>query len=110
MANMANPSPATLKQMPTPSPADNRRRFEVAASVLPQIVQWQLSGNRAGQEDLAASMAFRFADRLIAQAEKAPVNTVVARGVVTAPPPSESLEAAAFPPPEEALTQLQGTE
>lgn len=73
---------------------DLRNHF--AGIALREIVRNQMINNRFGQEDVAASYAYRYADKMLDASKVVSRKTVVSRGVVAAPsellpePPSGS--------------------
>lgn len=82
------------KPVPTPkqpeplSQADDDFRKQCAVAALAEIVKWQVAERKGGQEDVAASWAFRYADRMLTQSKRPVRNmTVHIRGVpgVTVP-------------------------
>lgn len=50
--------------------ADIALRNHFASIALAEIVKWQVAERKAGQEDVAASWAFRYADRMVDQSKK----------------------------------------
>ncbi len=57
-------------------------RIEFAKIAFREIVSWQVAERKAGQEDLAADWAFRYADRMVEKSKKKPsLPSYNARGV-----------------------------
>lgn len=66
----AQPPQALMREPLSPAEAALRNQFACVA--LAEIVKIQILERKAGQEDVAASWAFRYADRMLEQSRKAP--------------------------------------
>ncbi len=67
---------------PWPSQSDIDFRNQVALAAFREIISWQVAERKAGQEDVAASWAFRYADRFLDQSKKKPsLPSYNARGI-----------------------------
>jgi hypothetical protein len=63
--------PQDPKQQEEPPQGDTDLRNQIAGIALREIIGWLLSSGRASEESLAASWAFRYADRFV-EASKIP--------------------------------------
>lgn len=101
---MAEEKPKDVKAKVESAPVDHQLRNHFAGIALAAIIKNQMDNNRIGQEDVAASYAYRYADRMLEASKVISRKAVVSRGVATQPEPEPAPGA---PAPLDALAQVE---
>ncbi len=69
------------KPQAQPKPDERELRNEFAREALREIVAYQLANGKFGEQSLAATLAFRWADCMVAQSKQPPARmTVMVKG------------------------------